>query len=344
MTTAAPARHPERMDITRVRSDDEAGLRALWRVQEAARQADRPWMPAEPVDDILGDEEVTRSRRLERWAARLHDEVIGSLLIELPLLDNTDNAAVDLQVHPQHRRQGVGRALLDLARRRAAEESRRKLIGEVADPLVGRSAGSAFAQRAGAKQALVEMCRVLDVAALDDTRLAALDAEARSAAGEYEVVQWVGPAPDDVVDEMADLSARLSTDAPMDDLDWQAEVWDAARYRESEARATAQHRLWVTSAARHVASGSVVAYTDIGWSTTVPEDAFQWTTIVEEKHRGHRLGMLLKVANTDLLRREVPPVQRVFAWNAVSNTHMVAINEALGFRPAGVLADWQLDL
>ena len=54
--------------------------------------------------------------------------------------------------------------------------------------------------------------------------------------------------------------------------------------------------------------------------------------------------MLVKLANLDLLRREVPAARRIITWNAESNTHMIAINEAIGFRATGRYAEWQQDL
>ena len=68
--------------------------------------------------------------------------------------------------------------------------------------------------------------------------------------------------------------------------------------------------------------------------------AEQDDTLVAAGHRGHRLGMLVKIAN---LRRlaELPRVERVTTFNAAENEHMLAINVALGFRPAGWDGEWQ---
>jgi hypothetical protein len=65
---------------------------------------------------------------------------------------------------------------------------------------------------------------------------------------------------------------------------------------------------------------------------------------VAAEHRGHRLGLLLKVANLDQLRRFLPEVRYLNTWNADVNAHMVAINERLGFRPMEGWSEWQLDL
>lgn len=46
-------------------------------------------------------------------------------------------------------------------------------------------------------------------------------------------------------------------------------------------------------------------------------------------HRGHRLGLAVKVAN---LRQLGPSHSCVTTWNAAANRPMIAINEALGFQ------------
>ena len=209
----------------------------------------------------------------------------------------------------------------------------------------GRPApGVAFATAVGAERAQDEICRSLELADVSDDRLGVHEHEATAYAAGYELVQWVGPCSDDVVDDLAVLTGRMTTDAPMGDLDWEPEAWDRERYREAEERTARLGRRWVTTAARHVASGRVVAYTDIGWSERVESTAFQWMTIVAPEHRGRRLGLLVKAANLRALRREMPAVERVITWNADSNAAMIAINELLGFRPRLRFGQWQLQV
>jgi RimJ/RimL family protein N-acetyltransferase len=50
------------------------------------------------------------------------------------------------------------------------------------------------------------------------------------------------------------------------------------------------------------------------------------------------------VANIRLLRREHPEARGIITWNAESNTDMVAVNDALGFRPRARFCQWQLRL
>ena len=67
-------------------------------------------------------------------------------------------------------------------------------------------------------------------------------------------------------------------------------------------------------------------------------------TLVLSEHRGRRLGMLVKAANLQRLAVEQPAARRVGTWNAEENSHMLAINVALGFRPAGGSGEWQARL
>ena len=63
-----------------------------------------------------------------------------------------------------------------------------------------------------------------------------------------------------------------------------------------------------------------------------PTIAAQEDTSVLRAHRGHRLGLRMKLAMLDWLREERPDVDAVDTWNAPDNAPMIAINEALGCR------------
>lgn len=51
--------------------------------------------------------------------------------------------------------------------------------------------------------------------------------------------------------------------------------------------------------------------------------------------------MLVEAANLRRLVVERPWVRRIHTDNAEENAHMLAINEALGFRRVAVTASWQ---
>jgi hypothetical protein len=69
--------------------------------------------------------------------------------------------------------------------------------------------------------------------------------------------------------------------------------------------------------------------------------AEQDDTLVAKPHRGHGLGILVKLANLRRLQKEYPEVERVMTFNAEENEHMLSINVQLGFKPAGYDGEWQ---
>jgi hypothetical protein len=158
------------------------------------------------------------------------------------------------------------------------------------------------------------------------------------------LIQWEAPAPTDFLDDLVSLHSRMTIDAPLEELDWEPEHWTPERYREREQRVAASGQVCLSTAVRHDQSGQIVALTEIGVEWGQPNIAYQWLTIVLPAHRGHRLGMLAKLANLEFLRTNRPLVESVNTWNAAVNDHMVGINEAMGFRPVERWREWQLEL
>ncbi len=335
------------VDIALVDPASIEQLRAWQDVTDAVHAADVPDLPSNPFEELVASARTPRqSTHEERWLLSHEGVPVGVSKASFTMLDNTAQCGVLVAVHPDHRRQGHGRRLFDHLVERVRSDGRKRLLTEIAEPLVnGATApGPAFASTVGATRALDEIRRVLDLASLDERRLDALEAEARSRSAGYEPVTWVGATPDDLVDDQAALIEQMSVDAPMGEIDWERERWDATRIREQERLTAEQRRTRLVTAVRHLESGRLVAFTDIGVSQLQPDPAYQWETLVLQAHRGHRLGMLAKVTNLRQLRREIPEASRVVSWNAETNTHMVAINDALGFRPVERLAEWVYEI
>lgn len=335
------------MDITPVDPESLEQMRAFQDVTDAVFLVDVPDLPPSPFEELVASARTPRSSvREERYLLRHDGAAVGVARASFTLLDNTEQCGVLVAVHPAHRRQGHGRALFGFLVERARAKGRVRLLTEVAEPLVdgGRAPGPEFATTVGATRALDEIRRVLNLDDLDAGRLDALDAEARSRSEGYETLSWVGPTPEDLIGDYARLMGQMSVDAPMGDIDWEPEAWDADRVREQELLTTDQRRTRLMTAVRHKESGRLVAFSAIGVSQLQVDPAYQWDTIVLRDHRGHRLGMLAKVVNTRLLRREVPEARRIVTWNAESNTHMVAINDVLGFLPVERLSEWVYEI
>ena len=260
---------------------------------------------------------------------------VVSGLTMMPMLDNTTTADVGVSTDPAHRRRGHGSAMLAHLLSVVAEQGRTTIHCEVDWPHDhsedgAGTAGVEFARHHGFTRGNLEVMRVLRLP-VADALLSSLDPEL----GDYSIRSWVGPVPDDLLQAWAEMDASLTTEAPTGDLQVEAQVADTAAVREGEQLLVEQGR----TAYRAVVlapDGTAVGYTEVVTTVHEPGRAYQWGTLVSSAHRGHRLGLALKVAALRLLQASADPagpVHHVLTWNAESNTHMVAVNEALGFVP-----------
>jgi GNAT superfamily N-acetyltransferase/RimJ/RimL family protein N-acetyltransferase len=278
------------------------------------------------------------------WAARDQaSAVTGWYRLEMPYGANTDRAYLTLVVHPARRRRGVGRTLLRHALAQAAS-NRRSLVGS--DVLDG-SAGESFARWAGARPALTHIRRVQDLASVDADALArAREAAGRAAAG-YSVVSWAGPVPEEFLHGVAAVFAALN-DAPHPE-GRQPWVWDAQRVREAHnevlPRLGGLRPYSVAAVKGEGATRDIAALNQVWVDPALPDQGMHFITAVRREYRGHSLALLTKIAMLDLLASAVPQLKRLETWNAESNTQMIAVNEALGYRVFGPPSRrWQLEV
>lgn len=299
-------------------------------------------------------------RHIRLFFVRQEGRMVARSWIRCELQENLGSALIHVEVLGDFCRRGIGSALLRHAEELAAADGRTILQTftehhadfdpdgpDLLTPATGTGAlpagapGVRFALNAGYRLEQVERFSVLDVrghaAAWDPLELDAL-----AAAGEdYELLSWTGSCPEGLAEQFGVLMSRMSTDAPTGELSYEAERWDVARVRHVEDTWRRAGLISLVAAARHRASGELAAYSVLQLPPVKPWLADQDDTLVAGSHRGHRLGMLVKLRNLRRLVSEYPAVERVLTFNAAENDHMLAINLALGFRPAGYDGEWQ---
>jgi GNAT superfamily N-acetyltransferase len=312
---------------------------AVWRTIDMEQYPNGPGWQYEELLAMALDRDGAYERR--PLVARRAGVVAGVVGLELTRHENFHLARIDLRVLPDHRRCGVGTALVEAAERIAAAAGRNELAGEDETPLRPDYVDSAtpFARHLGFTVVQRAVRRCIDLP-LDPVHAAALQRDPRATPAGYTLVTFGNHWPDEHLDDRCELGRRMSTDIPVGEQVLDEELWDAARVRALEASLVAQNRDKVTTAARHHASGHLVAFTEVAIPLGAPESAWQHDTLVMREHRGHGLGFAMKLANCFAVHERHPAVRRVNTWNAEENGPMIAVNEDLGFRVEARSTTW----
>jgi GNAT superfamily N-acetyltransferase len=312
---------------------DAETVAACQEVRADAMRADDPFEPPASAAFFAARLRAGYSDApLEAWY--VPGETDGSVAAwysaEFPHRENQNRVSLNLTVHPELRRRGLGTALLRHAAAQAAAGGRVILASEVQED----SPGEAFTRQAGGALGQLEVRRVLDLPKIPASTIARLREGAAKAAAGYSLVRWEGLVPDERLDQVASLHNVLN-DAPMDPgVEPTAWTADRVRGRMNSRHARLPARRY-SLAAVHDASGEMAALTVMAVHDEVPDWGHQLLTAVTRPHRGHRLGLLVKAAMMDWLTAAEPAVERIVTWNAASNERMIAINEELGYQVWG---------
>ncbi|TPW72313.1 hypothetical protein [Schumannella sp. 10F1B-5-1] len=200
-----------------------------------------------------------------------------------------------------------------------------------------------FALSRGARLEQVERASAVPLPMPAD-ELAERLAAGRAASGpDYDVVTWIGATPPEWREQVVHLKTAMA-DAPSAGMEEPDDPWTVERLIDEEAEQAESGTEWIAAAARHLPSGELAGFTYFEAAADPSRPVSQEDTIVLREHRGHRLGMLVKVANLDQLQRERPGHPAVLTFNAEENRFMLDVNEAVGFVPVAAEGAWRLDL
>jgi GNAT superfamily N-acetyltransferase/RimJ/RimL family protein N-acetyltransferase len=319
-------------------ADDKAAVRTCYEIYLAGVTADDPCGPPMSARCFAGWLELGWTEDpSETWLARDGTgEACGWYVLGLPGRENRHLARLTPVVHPARRRAGLGTALVRHAAQRAHHLGRSVLSSESRQG----SPGSAFAHALGSRQGITQVRRVLEVAAVTPGRRAELRAAAQAASSGYVLLSWLGQPPPEQLAGIAVVNAAVA-DMPHE-AGHEAQRWSTERVLQDARRVAAQGLRYYTVAAQSLATGELAGLSQLGVEPDEPTWGHQELTVVSRPHRGHRLGMLLKVAMLDLLAEHEPQLTRIITGNADQNQHMIAINEALGFAAFDRWPSWEI--
>ncbi|GAA3615813.1 GNAT family N-acetyltransferase [Microlunatus ginsengisoli] len=331
------------MPYVRVKPDDLAAVTAAVDLLNTARSVDDP--------DAFDDVAELSARWLEfGWDLQPHERYlylpdgaetpVGVLDVQLPTRDNRHLVWAEITVHPDHRRRGHGTAMVEETVRRARESGRTTIwLGTAEDDEPAR----AFLEQRGFHYASHDARRRQRLADVDSAELDRLLQQARLAAADYELERYVPPVPEAILADLVDVTAAIN-DAPMGELTYEDEVFDLPRLRDIEAARDGRGDRVYRIAARHRATGRLGGHTLMVVNPLRPGRASQGDTAVHRDHRGHRLGLLLKIEMMRWLAEAEPEVEVVETWNNADNSYMINVNESIGYRLSRVFAMYERNL
>jgi len=302
-------RHPGLVPFVRVQPDDMAQVTAVANIEEAARQVDDP-DDFPPIPEMLAGD-LRYGWDLEPGECYLYApgnaaEPVGVLALDLPTRDNLHLVWAQIVVHPDHRRRGHGSAIMNEALRRAREAGRNTIwVGTAEDDQGARK----FVEGFGFSYASHDARRRQVLADVDQT----------------------------------EVTAAIN-DAPMGELTYEDEKFDVQRLRDFETALVGRGERGYRVIARHHHTGEVGGHTVVATHPLRPEIAGQGDTAVARQHRGHRLGLLLKIDMMRWLAEAEPQLKIIQTWNNADNTYMVNVNEALGYRLSRIFSMYELRL
>ncbi|MDQ2699681.1 MAG: GNAT family N-acetyltransferase, partial [Actinomycetota bacterium] len=289
-----------------------------------------PDLAFEPDEELPHWKNPQQPMRL--LVARVDDRIVGRGIYETQVGEQSDSGWLVTQVLPEFRGHGIGTALADAVESMARADGKAKALvytglqdaagSRIPSPT---GFGSIPAEHPDVRFLLARGYRFeqverlsrlpLPVRGLDDLVTAA----AAASGPDYVVHTYVGATPERWLDDLALLATRMSTDAPSAGLEEPEDVWTAERIVESDARSAQSPRTRLTAVVEHVPFGRLAGFTVLNAPRQRHRSVAQWATLVLREHRGHRLGMLLKVANLQHLARVAPGHPSVTTFNAEEN-------------------------
>ncbi|HXH76954.1 GNAT family N-acetyltransferase [Nocardioides sp.] len=318
---------------------DEIALRAWWEVGKAAtaERPGKPWplweqsrvsLPAHNPEQgivLLGATDAGRT--------------VGAGLLTKSLNENLHAAMVFAFVVPERAREGVGTALARELEALAAADGRTTIQSEAYVPPGGTAPGEPFAIALGYAVASRESLKELSVVDYVSRRGTLVERVGRAADG-YRIVTFDTLCPEEHLASFGRLLGMLIAEIPLGDLDLEDSEWTPERLRAAEQLYVATGRRRLTALAL-APDGSVAGSSDVRINEADPTHGEIGVTLVDPAHRGHRLGMALKLATHDLALATWPDLRTVDTCNAEANQHMNAVNEALGYRSIETLLELQ---
>jgi GNAT superfamily N-acetyltransferase len=313
-----------------------------WRtVENAALAVDLPDDPPYLATGFRELRNVVASRvQVTHLAATVAGQLVGTLRFRLHAPPNQDFADAAIVVRPDHRRRGIGSALLEAAVELAENAGATSLSTGFPDAAAGGAGAIALASAHGFSPTLREVRSLQPIAA---ARVHQELAARRHPP--YRLVHHAAGLPEELFEPFV-AARNTMREAPPPKAGFDLGGWSVADLRSMfDAGDSRGETLHAVCALFEEPSGvAVAAMTLLVVSPTRPTRAQQADTVVVPQHRGRGLGLWVKANAALIVADQHPQVVEVETWNALENVHMLQVNAALGYCHDREWQTWSRDL
>jgi GNAT superfamily N-acetyltransferase len=305
------------------------------------RQPDDPPIPLKETTNQMKN--LPSFVDLKMWCVwnEDHSEMIAQGNVGLMRTEkNKHLAQLDIIVHADYRRQGIGKQLLGLIAEATGADHRKFLLCDTNDRI---PAGEAFMQRLWAKRGLEGHVNQLRISDLDHGLIHDWIVNGKNNEADFELGIWEGNYPQEQLQEIVEL-LDLTNQQPFGDLAIEEMHITPDQLSEMQKMDTVRGNQRFTFYLVEKASGKFAGYTETVWNANRPEILRQDMTGVFPQYRGKGLGRWLKAAMLDRQLKLHPEIKFVRTTNADTNAAMLRINNELGFKPYMTSILWQMEI
>jgi GNAT superfamily N-acetyltransferase len=307
-------------------------------------------LPDDPIEDDLSYQEWAKAS-LDEFNIRFNTvttkddsgQIIASLQLNVykktsPSYSGNEHTVIvrSMSVLKEHRRRGIGRALLRLVHEYAVENGKSVILGGTME-----EDGRELNRILGGTEALEMRNYRLNMDKVDWDMVKIWEQEGAKKSPDTSL-EFYTSIPDDLLEGYTKKYTEVYNQAPFDDLDIGDQIYTPDLFKKYEEVFEKAGETWLSVMLREK-NGDISGLSDVFYIPSKSPMLTQGLTGVVQNYRGQGKGKWVKAAMLLKIRDEFPDIKVISTGNATSNAPMIAINERLGFNLHHETYNMQID-